>query len=45
MIRPILPFLALALFAATFAQASEKDPLETAYEKAQTVLEDRSFYE
>lgn len=45
MIRPILPLLALTLFASSFVQASEKDPLEIAYEKAQTVLEDRSFYE
>lgn len=45
MIRPIFPLLAICLLAPALSQASEKDPLEIAYEKAQTVLEDRSFYE
>ena len=45
MIRPIFPLLAICLLAPVLSQASEKDPLEIAYEKAQTVLEDRSFYE
>lgn len=45
MTRPILPLLAICLLAPALAQASDKDPLEIAYEKAQTVLEDRSLYE
>ena len=38
MTRPILPLLAICLLAPALSQASEKDPLEIAYEKAQTVL-------